>query len=376
MRRRGDAWQLRVYAGRDAVTGRKRWVTRTVHGGKRQAERELGALALAVDGDGPGTETSVAALLWRWFEHASPDWSPRTVVHHRHVIDHYLEPRFGTIALDRLEAADIDSFYASLRRPGAASRAALAPATIRRIHGVLRSSLGQGVKWGWLATNPADRTTPPRVVPPDITPPALNDVRRALALIEGDDLDLLVYLRLAVVTGARRSQLLGVQWRDVDLANGVIVFRRGVVDGPDGVTVKDTKTHRAYRVNVDDASVSVVAALRRGADARAREAGMLLTDSAFVFSGEVDGGRPWRPDYISHRWARLCRQADLPKMRLHDLRHFAATSLLAAGVPVNIVAGRLGHARAATTLNIYAHFTDSGDQSAASAISAMLDSPE
>jgi integrase len=120
----------------------------------------------------------------------------------------------------------------------------------------------------------------------------------------------------------------------------------------------------------------VVAALRRGADARAREAGMLLTDSAFVFSGEVDGGRPWRPDYISHRWARLCRQADLPKMRLHDLRHFAATSLLAAGVPVNIVAGRLGHARAATTLNIYAHFTDSGDQSAASAISAMLDSPE
>lgn len=98
MRRRGDAWQLRVYAGRGAVTGRKRWITRTVRGGKRQAERELSAMVLAVERDEVGTEATVGALLARWFEHASPDWSPRTVVQHRHVIDRYLEPRFGGIS--------------------------------------------------------------------------------------------------------------------------------------------------------------------------------------------------------------------------------------------------------------------------------------
>ncbi|MEX2268514.1 MAG: site-specific integrase [Acidimicrobiia bacterium] len=373
IRRRGGAWQLRVYAGRDAVTDRKRWVTRTVHGAKRDAERELAAMVLAADHNESGTNNSVATLLERWFDHAAPDWSPRTVVQHRHVIDHHLRPRFGAIALDRLGASDIDAFYAWLRRSQGASRRALAPATIRRIHAVLRSALAQGVKWGWIMSNPADRATAPRVVPPNIAPPELQDLRRVLALIEDRDPDLFVYLRLAIVTGARRSQLLGVQWRDVDLRDGVIVFRWGVVDGPDGIVLKSTKSHRAYQILLDDASAALLDAHHDCVIALAKTAGVTLDAAAFIFSREPDGSRPLRPDSVSHRWIRLRRELGLPNVRLHDLRHFAATSLLGAGVPVNIVAGRLGHARAATTLNVYAHFTESGDRSAADALGGMLD---
>jgi len=370
LRRRGAAWQLRVYVGRDAVTGHKRWVTRTVHGTKRAAQRELAVMVRTAQDQERGTATgaSVATLLERWFEQASPDWSPRTVVHHRQILDRYLRPRFGGIALQQLRPAEIDQFYAALR--GASSGSGLAPATVRRIHGVLRAALAQGVKWGWLPANPADRATPRRVVPPDIQPPAVDDLRRVLALVDAGDAALRTFLRLAITTGARRSQLLGVQWRDVDFASRSVLFRRGVVDGPDGVTVKSTKNHRAYRVILDDDSITSLSVRREEVDSVAHHAG---TDDAFVFSRDVDGRQPWRPDYVTHRWSTLRLRAGLPSVRLHDLRHFAATALLGAGIPVNIVSGRLGHARSSTTLNVYAHFTDSGDRSAAEALAAVLD---
>jgi integrase len=293
------------------------------------------------------------------------------VVHHRHLLDRYLLPRFGDIALDRLHPAEIDAFYAALRRPSQGG--GLTPATVRRIHGVLRAALAQGVKWGWLSANPADRATPPRVAAPDIQPPGADDLRRVLALVDGEDSALCTFLRLAIVTGARRSQLLGLQWRDVDLAGRSLLFQRGVVDGPDGVAIKSTKSGRAYRVVLDDDTIAVLSGRRQMADRVARDAGATIAADGFIFSADVDGRRPWRPDYVSHRWSKLRSRAGLPAVRLHDLRHFAATALLGAGIPVNVVSGRLGHARSATTLNVYAHFTESGDRAAAETLARILD---
>lgn len=310
LRRRGAAGQLRVYAGRDAVTGHKRWATRTVRGTRREAQRELAAMVRTVGDQDGGTGASVATLLERWVEQAAPDWSPPTVVHHRQVLDRYLLPHFGRIALHHLRPAEIDRFYAELR--SASSGSGLAPATVRRIHGVLRAALAQGVKWGWLPANPADRATPPRVVPPDIQPPSVDDLRRVLALVDAGDAALRTFLRLAIVTGARRSQLLGLQWCDLDLANRSVLFRRGVVDGPDGVMIKSTKTHRAYRVALDGESIASLSVRREEADVVAHAAGTALAEDAFVFSRDVEGRRPWRPDYVSHRWSAIRRHAGLP----------------------------------------------------------------
>jgi hypothetical protein len=141
-----------VFVGRDSVTGRKRYVTETVRGGKREAQRELVTLWFAAQQGALSRSTAaVAVLLNAWFEHARPDLSPKTVRETRGYIDHNLIPALGGVRVDRLRADRIDAYYRTLRtrrtRP-------LAPGTIRRIHGILRRALQQGVRWGWLSANP------------------------------------------------------------------------------------------------------------------------------------------------------------------------------------------------------------------------------
>ncbi len=91
-----------------------------------------------------------------------------------------------------------------------------------------------------------------------------------------------------------------------------------------------------------------------------------------MVSYEADGSKPWRPDGVTHRWIRWRKSVGLDGVRLHDVRHFMATTMLSAGVPVSVVAGRLGHARSSTTLNVYSHFVDAGDEQAADTLAGLM----
>lgn len=374
IRQRGNSWELIAYAGRDALTGRKRYVTRSFKGTKRAAEQAVARLVTEVDdGNHRAGFGTVGELLERWFEVASPGWSPVTVRQHRSVLDRHLLPRFGDTQLRRLRAVDIDAFYAELRKRGRSGGKPLAAGTVLRIHAVLRSALEKARKWGWLVTNPADLTTPPRAPGATINPPNPEDLGRLLTLVDGSDPELGCFLRLAASTGARRSQVCGLRWTEVDLDKETITFARGVVAGPDGLVVKDTKTHRAYAVAIDE---RLVARLRAHHDLmldRARACDVELGVDAYVFSYEPDCGAPWRPDGVTHRFTKARTKVGMPGVRLHDLRHFVATRLLAAGVPVTTVAGRLGHARSGTTLNVYGHFIAASDRDAARFLSEIFD---
>lgn len=122
IRKRGEAWQLIVAAGRDPVTGGKRYVSRTVRGPKREAQAALNRLLVEVgDGAHQGTDATVGELLERWLAVASPDWSPKTVLETRRFFDRLLLPRFGALPLRKLTTAAIDRFYAELRTSGGVS---------------------------------------------------------------------------------------------------------------------------------------------------------------------------------------------------------------------------------------------------------------
>jgi len=374
MRQRGDVWELRVYVGRDPVTGRKKTLTRTFRGGKREAEEALSRLVTEAAGGGHAAQdATVGNLIDQWFEMAKPDLSPTTIRGYRRAIDSYIIPALGKVPLARLGTAQIDRFYTQLRSSGGSGGQPLAPATVRQAHAILRRALNQGVKWGWLATNPAQHASPPRVRRPQLEPPPPEDVMRLIDEASKEDPDFGCLLHVAATTGARRGELCGLRWRNVDLKALTMTISRSVVEGSKGVAVeKDTKTHAARHIALDADTAAVLTSQKRRISERALASGTTLGDEAFVFSHSPDASTSLQPNDVTKEFIRVRHRVGLESVRLHDLRHFAATRLLAAGVPVRTVSGRLGHANASTTLGVYAHFLEASDREAAEALGAVL----
>jgi integrase len=294
------------------------------------------------------------------------------VSHTRSIVECHLKPHLGHLDLAKLTTADIDDFYAHLLRAGGRDDRPLAPGTVARVHGVLHRALAQAVRWDWIWLNPASNATPPRVTPSEVRPPTPEQVVVLLDWSRREDPPLFCYLRLAVSTGARRSQLLALRWVDVDEDRAGVAFTRALVEGPDGPELRSTKTHRTYRVDLDAETLDVLMRHRSRAEAQARNIGVELSPNAFVFSSRPDGAKPWLPNWLTKRFIAARRVAGLPHFRLHDLRHFMATEMLAAGVPIATVSQRLSHARASTTLNVYAHSVPGGDRRAAESLAAIL----
>ena len=294
-----------------------------------------------------------------------------------HRTDRRLVPDLGPVALRHLSVARLDGYYAGLGEHGSVGGEGLAPGSVRRIHGVLRRALHYGVRWGWLTVNPAAEAVLAAVPPPRISPPSTPDVARLYALAKREDPLLGLFVFVAAVTGARRSELCALRWSRLamnDADRAVMVIDRAVVFGPDGLVEKPTKSRQSRRIALDQATVTRLTAYRRQAEAAALQLGGTLASEAYVFSRDPLGATAWFPDSVTRSFRRLCTKAGIEGVRLHDLRHYVATELISAGVDVRTVAGRLGHRDASTTLNIYAGFRPESDRAAAELLATTLTS--
>jgi integrase len=367
------SWELRAYQGRDPLTRRKKYATRTFKGTRREANKALAQFVAQTATATVATQGTFGELAERWYAIAAPDWAPNTRKEHRRIIDRYLPP-ITAIRLERLRTADLDSFYSSLRRHGGTDGRPLAPATVHRIHVVVRRALEQGVRWEWIGSNPAAKASPGRVDQAEIVPPDPQDVIALLALAEAQDPDLAFFLLLAALTGARRGEMCALRWSDFD--DDAVTFARVIAIGTDGpveVPKRSRNKGRPRTVAIDFATSLVVSAHRARCAERSLACGRPLHADAFVFSHEADGSRPWRPDSTSRRFRHLRAGVDLDTMRLHDLRHFVVTTLMAAGVDLTTIAGRVGHADGGrTTQAVYAHFRKPPDRAAAELLANIL----
>ena len=155
IRRRGpNSWQLRIYVGMDPQSGRQRWATRTVRGSERTARRELDRFVEEASYARIHCGT-VVELLDRWLETASGGWSASTRRETKSLVEHHLKPHLGHLPVSKLTTADIDGFYAYLRRGGGREGRPLAAATVLRVHVVLHRALAQALRWEWIWLNPA-----------------------------------------------------------------------------------------------------------------------------------------------------------------------------------------------------------------------------
>jgi len=361
-------WEVRFDGGRDPLTGRRRQISRSVRGSKRDAQQVMNALVAEADAGGfIGTSTTFEQLCIQWLALAENDLSPTTLRRYKNLLSKRILPALGSRRVNSIRTVDLDRLYLGL-----SNDVGLAPATVRQAHAVIRRAFRQAVRWGWIASNPATNATPPRLVRADLSPPNVDQVGKLLQQASTDDPDLGRFLHVAASTGARRGEICALRWRNLDAKLNTLTIERSIIEIPGGIAEKDTKNHANRRMALDPGTLSVLEEQRRDALKRAAQSGAKLTDESFIFSREPDGLIPWIPGNVTRRFQSLRRALGYDSMRLHDLRHFTATRLMAAGVPVRTVSGRLGHANPSTTLSVYSHFVAASDQVAASVMGDLL----
>lgn len=364
--RPSGAWELRVYAGRDPVTKKERVRTKTFRGGARQADNALRAFVTEVEEQkAGGSKASLRYLLERWLTQIRRQGhSPTTLREYERIITKTINPAIGSKTLRKLTARDLDDLYGSLTDRG------LAPASVRQVHSILRAALAQGVKWEYLALNPAASASPPKVRKQEPKAPTPAEVLAIIAHADKDDPELAAFVALAAATGARRGELCGLRWGDVDWKRGTLTIERSIATmGRRNQVVKGTKTHAKRTVALDAFGIRVLKAHRARVEAHADDLDVELGPDSPVISYDLE--RPVSPDTVSH-YVRAAATAVGVDTHLHSIRHYSATQLIAAGVDVRTVAGRLGHADASTTLRVYAHALPERDREAAAVLGRTL----
>lgn len=307
---------------------------------------------------------TLAEYLDEWFVLQRTRVEPTTWRSYRNIAAYYLRPRLGQRPLAALSVRELDLHYVWLLEQGGRGGRPLARTTVLYAHTVLHKALTDAVTVDLLERNVAKRATLPRIDP---RRPAGKrrvaawdepEVRRFLALTAEDELADL--WRVALGTGMRRGELLGLRWRDVDLSVPHLRVDSALAHVEGEPQLKGTKTGRSRVLVLDDGTATAI-------DRQPRREG----EWPLVFARE--DGSPWTPTVVTDRWRRQWPGLDVPKIRLHDARHCHATLLLQRGVPVKVVSERLGHSTVAMTLDTYAHVLPAMDRDAAQAIGAALD---
>jgi integrase len=356
-RRKDGRWEARYTAC--MVSGPKRKV---IYGKTRAEVAEKLAKAISDRSSGltfDAGSLTVGEFLDRWLKDSVRDTvRQRTYERHEELVRLHIRPILGRLKLKVLTPAHVQGFYRDRLDGG------LSPATVQKIHVVLHKALDQAVKWNLIPRNVTEAVNAPRPAPKEMRPLSPDEARKLLETARGDSLEALYVL--AVHTGMRQGELLGLKWEDVDLEGGVVRIRRTLTRNKGRLLLGEPKTKKSRRrVRLTETAAQT---LREHLERQLEEIerlGDLYQDQGLVFTTQV--GTPINPTNLRKRsFASLLERAGLPAIRFHDLRHTCATLLLLRNVHPKFVQELLGHATITITLDTYSHVLPGmGDQTAA-----------
>jgi integrase len=334
---------------------------------RREVAQKLRAVQRAQQDGGvlADERTTVERYLIDWLAVVKPSLRWRTWQRYEQYARLHAIPGIGRVRLSKLTPQHLQGLYADRLRAG------LSPTSVLHLHRLMHRALGQAVRWNLVPRNVADLVDPPRMPRYEHAAFTPEQAERFLAAIRGDRLEALFVL--ALVTGLREGELLGLRWSDVDLDAGTVTVRGAMQPDERGRRVIDETKTRSSRRLVVLPRLAVAAMLRhRTVQARERlRAGSRWEELGLVFPNTV--GRAILPQNLVQRSLYpLLERAGLPRLRFHDLRHSAATLLLARGVHPKVVSELLGHAQIGITLDLYSHVSATMLRHAADAFDALF----
>lgn len=277
-------------------------------------------------------------------------------------MDRHLIPYFGNMVLSEITPLDIEVFLNVLLET-------YSPNTVKRIYSVLRASLTKAVRLGLLDSNPAgtERIDPLPRSKTEIEVYSLDELHQIISALEREPLRWHSFGRVAIDSGARRGELVALQWRDVEADK--MVIRRAAYKLPHSqAATKPPKSGKPRTVHLPLESQKLLSRLKREQKKECLKCGIGWSEQAFVFGNRGDMLHPTTP---TRWWTMFLKRNQLPHRSLHSLRHTSASLLLSAGVDIKTVSARLGHSSIEVT-EIYLHLMQDSDQAAAKVLQNIL----
>jgi len=355
-----------INLGNDPITGKRRQTrisAKTVKELKRLYTAELHTVQ-----NGDYYETSNATLaeyLKHWLGAIEPTIRPSSHRRFSEVVNGRIVPALGNVKLADVSPLHVQELYARCLTTG------LSSTTVALYHNVLHRALDQAVKWRMIARNVCDAVDPPREANPETKTWTTDEARSFLRLAASDDLAALWLL--ALNTGIRRGELLALRWQDLDLDldRGALAIRRTLTRGTGALTFGEPKSKAGRRsLALPAVCVDALRAHRVTQLERRLSIGPAWQDNDLIF--ERGDGSLLHPNSLLNAFFRLTAAAGVPRIRFHDLRHTAATLMLANGEHPKIVQERLGHSDISMTLNRYSHVTMDMQRDAADRLAKLL----
>jgi integrase len=375
IRERGgpDKWEIRLAAGRDE-NGKRKTITKAFRGTEAEAEVEMTAMLRERDTGSriDPSKTTLGQYLDQWIN--SIQVTPKTRERYAGLIKHQIKPHLGTAILQELQSPAVKRWHAVLRERGYIKNGKVKPLSDRSVlhaHRCLAVALKHAKQDKLIASNPAADIEQPKVqLKKAIQILKTGEPRKVLESLASHDLYPIAYLALA--SGMRRGELLGLAWTSVDLDRGTVRVQVSLEQTKAGLRFKEPKSAAGTRTITIPAAAVHVLREHKARQLRLRlQLGLgKLPDDALVFPDV--GGEPLDPDKLSKAWKRAVKKLGLPRIDFHGLRHTHASALIAAKEDIVKISRRLGHANPNVTLTVYAHLFDNDDASAAVAIAAVL----
>ena len=348
IKRSKGSWTIIINLGRDPATAKRKQQWVTIRGTKKQAETRLAELLNQMDTGGfiKPTKETFGSFLQRYLDDYISTQIRATTLEAYQQRGKHLIDGLGHIPVSELREEHIHKYYREKSKT-------LSPGTLIKHHNLLRSALSQGVIWRTLTRNVAEAVKPPKVSRKEMRALTGPEVHRMLEACE--DTAWHSIFHTLTWTGLRRSELLGLRWKDVDLILASLRVVQSVQRLNTGeFIVQEPKTASGRRtIALSPASCLVLREHREKQEADATLLGRQLAEDDLVFSHP--DGSPRDPSTLTLAFRRLTRRIGLDGVRLHDLRHTMASLYLEQGVNPKTVAERLGHASVTITLDLYSH---------------------
>lgn len=302
---------------------------------------------------------TLGSLLTNWLNYKKMTIRKSTLQTYQYYIKSYIEPTLAKYQIADITPALLQLTYSQLV-------AEYSPATVKKTHAILYNALELATKWEYIPNNPATLVEPPKVSKPEIKVWDIETATKFLRFSASENERTHIAYVIAIMCGLRQGEILGLRWSDVDMKKKIMYIRQTL--SHDGKRLENATKTAAGTRSVAFSDV-VLQELIKHKKLQARErlrAGSAWQDNNLVVTTSV--GTPLNPRSLLRSFKRITRNAGLPEIRFHDLRHTHATALLSAGINPKIVSERLGHSSVEITLDVYSHLLPNMQSEAAEAI--------